>query len=512
MNTAASPGQSRAGDINNTVNMAPASAVQGADSDPDRGWGLSLLLGTDYERQKQKLNQERQLEYQLYIAKKKEVKTSDPRPEPQVVFLPVIEKKTAQEKLREERKKEFNLFLKEKAQSRTSPIPFKPGQGKYSDAGYISSPASPLATSNHQTNTPSPIRRITAKRDTAKWTEAENSGKSGGPLNLTQRRQTHRPLHRPVEPCDSEEESLTDREELHFRHRRRKDRNPPESEGEEERRERRANRLRQDRQEMEAPTVHDQNNNDLLWNSDLHMQDSRRRSARSGPVTNKDKAEFATGLLIGATEEKGASQKRKEQYKQELLKQIAEKKRNKFRERNLELRVGATGATDPEKKFGAGNRRHVTLRQDVPHMLEVDLEAEEMEPNPQREPPGRFQVDPSTALVQLPGNTEPAQGVPSLGYFNDAYHRDFSNMLGEVTIPRVAGVPPPIPPTVNDIYRTPYDAAYYYYGSRNPLEPNNPHHQNLQRGWVQPPGTLQPPLIPGRRTESCICPCYWRVS
>ncbi|XP_053269028.1 centrosome and spindle pole-associated protein 1 [Pleuronectes platessa] len=382
--------------------MAPASAVQGADSDPDRGWGLSLLLGTDYERQKQKLNQERQLEYQLYIAKKKEVKTSDPRPEPQVVFLPVIEKKTAQEKLREERKKEFNLFLKEKAQSRTSPIPFKPGQGKFSDAGYISSPASPLATSNHQTNTPSPIRRITAKRDTAKWTEAENNGKSGGPLNLTQH----------------------------------------------------------------------------------------------------GISRFKICFGAGATEEKGASRMRKEQYKQELLKQIAEKKRNKFRERNLELRVGATGATDPEKKFGAGNRRHVTLRRDVPHMLEVDLEAEEMEPNPQKEPPGRFQVDPSTALVQLPGNTEPAQGVPSLGYFNDAYHRDFSNMLGEVTIPRVAGVPPPIPPTVNDIYRTPYDAAYYYYGSRNPLEPNNPHHQNPQRGWVQPPGTLQPPLIPGRRTDA----------
>ncbi|XP_062236002.1 centrosome and spindle pole-associated protein 1 [Platichthys flesus] len=408
--------------------MAPASAVQGADSDPDRGWGLSFLLGTDYERKKQKLNQERQLEYQLYIAEKKEVKTSEPRPEPQVVFLPVIEKKTAQEKLREERKKEFNLLLKEKAQSRTPPIPFKPGQVQYSDAGHISSPASPLPTSNHQTNTPPPIRRVTAKRDTATWTEPENNGKSGGPWNLTQ------------------------------------------------------HRFRRDKQEMEAPTVHDQNNNDLLWNSDLHMQDSRRRSARYGPVTSKDEAEFATGLLIGATEEKGASQMRKEQYKQELLKQIAEKKRNKFRERNLELRAGATGATDPEQK--------------------VDLEAEEMEPNPQRGPPGRFQVEPSTALRQLPGNTEPAQGVPSLGYFNDAYHRDFSNMLGEVTIPRVAGVPPPIPPTVNDIYRTPYDAAYYYYGSRNPLEPNNPQHQNPQRGWVQPPGTLYPPLIPGRRTDA----------
>ncbi|XP_047200577.1 centrosome and spindle pole-associated protein 1 isoform X3 [Hippoglossus stenolepis] len=494
--------------------MPPASAVQGVDSYPDRVWGLSLLLGTDYERKKQKLNQERQQEYQLYIAKQKDGKTSEPRPQPQVFSLPIIEKKTAQEKLREDRKKEYNLFLKEKAQSRrfkrgTSPITFKPGQVQSSDAAHTSSPASPLPTSNNHTNRPPPIRRVPAsKRDAAMWTEAGNNGKSRGTWNRSQRRQAHGLLYRPVEPCDSEEESLTDREELDFRHRRRKDRNPPESEGEEERRECRANRARQDKQEMEAPTVHDQNNNDLLWNSDLHMQDSMRRAARYGPVTNKDKAEFATGLLIGAPEEKGASQRRKEQYKQELLKQIAEKKRNKFREKKLQLRVGATGATDPEKKperikqFGAVNRRHVSSRRDVPYTLGVDLEAEEMEPNPQRGPPGKFQVDPSTALGRLPGNTEPAQGVPSLGYFNDDYHRGFSNMLGEVTIPRVAGVPPPIPPTVNDIYRTPYDAAYYYYGSRNPLEPNLPHHQNSQHGWVQQPGTLQPPLLPGRRTES----------
>ncbi|XP_060950287.1 centrosome and spindle pole associated protein 1 [Limanda limanda] len=428
--------------------MPPGSAVQGVDSYPDRGWGLSLLLGTDYERKKQKLNQERQLEYQLYIAKKKDVKTSEPRPQPQVFFLPVIEKKKAQ-----------------------------PGQVQSPDAGHISSPASPLPTSNNHTNMPAPTRRIPAsKREAAMWTEAGNNGKSGGTWNLSQRRQTHG-LYRPVEPCDSEEESLTGREELDFRPRRRKERNPPESEVEEERRERRANRFRQDIQEMEAPTVHDQNNNDLLWNSDLHLQDSRRRSARYGPVSNNDKAEFATGLLIGATEEKGASQMRKEQLKQELLKQIAEKKRNKFREKKLELRVEATGATNPEKtpdrikQFGAVNRRHVSSRRDeISHMLGVDL--------------------------------EPAQGVPSLGYFNGDYHRDFSNMLGEVTIPRVAGVPPPIPPTVNDIYRTPHDEAYYYYGSRNPLEPNLPHHQNSQRGRVQQPGTLQPALVPGRRTDA----------
>lgn len=105
-----------------------------------------------------------------------------------------------------------------------------------------------------------------------------------------------------------------------------------------------------------------------------------RTAPRSRPATSKDKAEFATGLMIGkyhsycmmlldtcclgmggitdgichlksffsiivdsicmfkalcrlagATEEQMASQMRKEQYKQELLEQIAEQQRNKIR-------------------------------------------------------------------------------------------------------------------------------------------------------------------------------------
>lgn len=37
---------------------------------------------------------------------------------------------------------------------------------------------------------------------------------------------------------------------------------------------------------------------------------------------------------------------------------------------------------------------------------------------------------------------------------------------------RLAPMPPPPPPVLTDNYRTPYDDAYYFYGVRNPLDPN----------------------------------------
>lgn len=106
------------------------------------------------------------------------------------------------------------------------------------------------------------------------------------------------------------------------------------------------------------------------------------------------------------------------------------------------------------KQFGAVNRQYDSWRRDVPYKPGIDLEAEGKDPNlrpkdnkptenaEQRAPKGKSQVDYSTALSQLAGNTVPgfgteaAQAFPSLDYFNEDYHRDFSNMLGEVAIPR----------------------------------------------------------------------------
>lgn len=52
------------------------------------------------------------------------------------------------------------------------------------------------------------------------------------------------------------------------------------------------------------------------------------------------------------------------------------------------------------------------------------------------------------------------------------------NSLCDFVVFRVAGVPLPVPPTVTNNYNTPYDATYYYYGARNPLDPNLPYNQS----------------------------------
>lgn len=109
---------------------------------------------------------------------------------------------------------------------------------------------------------------------------------------------------------------------------------------------------------------------------------------------------------------------------------------------------------DRIQQLGSVNRHYNSLSQDVLHKLGKDLEAEGKHLNPslengkptenadERAPPGKSQVDLITALRQLSGKTVPSngmellQGVPSLDYFSEDYHRDFSNILGEVTIPR----------------------------------------------------------------------------
>lgn len=109
---------------------------------------------------------------------------------------------------------------------------------------------------------------------------------------------------------------------------------------------------------------------------------------------------------------------------------------------------------DGNKQFGAVNQKHDSGRGDVPYNPTRDLEAVGKDLNPrqkdvtpaedteQRAPVGRFPKDYSTARGQLTGQTVPGsetgeeKSVLSLGYVNEDYHRDFSNMLGDVTIPR----------------------------------------------------------------------------
>ncbi|XP_078147664.1 centrosome and spindle pole-associated protein 1 [Centroberyx gerrardi] len=516
---------------------------------PDKGddFGLSLLLGAEYEKKKQKLQQELRLDYKHYVSKKKDLKAGEPRPQPQSLSLPIGERRSAKEKLRDERNKEYNLFLKEQPRIRwlkreTPPIT---SQVQASDA---SSPPPPLPILNTQPNVhPTPRECPSSRRDAGTVTEADWAGTRTGTRGQGPRGRRRWHLQRPKEPLElwerrarrlkghgaeysSEEELNTDEEEELEFSRRRRDRHRREPE-DTEREERGTQKLTADRalqgrapqdtREVEAPGVHDQNNSDWIRKSHLQMPDSMRTAERSRSAANKDKAEFATGLMIGAVEGNAASQMRKERYRQELLEQMAEQQRNRTKEKELELRVAATGAIDPEKKpdrikqFGAVNRQYEGWRRDVPYKPGIGVDALGNDPNPrprddkptlgteERGRPGKPQVtfpsptlDHSTALSQLAGHTGPglgmgaAPGVPSLSLFNEDYHRNLSNTLGEMAAPRRAGIPPPMPPALTDTYKTPYDPAYYYYGARNPLDPNLPYYQNGPSGGGQQSGIL----------------------
>ncbi|XP_022062182.2 centrosome and spindle pole associated protein 1 isoform X2 [Acanthochromis polyacanthus] len=418
-------------DVNNTENMSPASAVQGKNLYPERDLGLNLL-GIDYERKKQKLQQELQLDYELFLSKTKDRKTSEPCLPPQGLSLPIDDRTSVKER-----------------------------------------PAS--------------------QRDAATLTEAVDNGKSTGSWGPGYRRRRRWQLYRRKEPCSSEEELSTDEEwDSDFRYRRRQDRRTRGPEYKEERRkqERRVNRDSQDIKDVEAPVVRDQNSNDGIWKSELQMLDNMRMAAKSTPGIGKEKPWFATGLMIGATEDQTAAQMKKEQYGQELLRQIAEKQRNKMMERTLELRVAATGATDPEKEpdrikqLGGVNLHYDSLRWDVPHKpgIEMESEGKDLNRRPKDDKPSNKteqMVPRGKSEVTVPrSGMRAAQGFPSLDYFSEDYHRHFSNTLGEVAIQRVSEVAPPVPPIVPNTYKTPYDAAYYYYGTRNPLDPNLPYNQN----------------------------------
>ncbi|XP_077465837.1 centrosome and spindle pole-associated protein 1-like [Stigmatopora argus] len=88
---------------------------------------------------------------------------------------------------------------------------------------------------------------------------------------------------------------------------------------------------------------------------------------RTTALYKPDETEFSTGLLIGVIDTKEVLQKRKERYREELQEQIAEHYSNKKRQKELELKVAATGANDPEKQpnrirqFGLSRRKESYL-------------------------------------------------------------------------------------------------------------------------------------------------------
>ncbi|XP_078208721.1 centrosome and spindle pole-associated protein 1 isoform X21 [Callithrix jacchus] len=88
-------------------------------------YGLSLPLGEDYERKKNKLKEELRQDYRHYLTqgitqgkrKKNFLSTSETDPSTLGVSLPIGERLSAKERLKLERNKEYNQFLRGKEQS-----------------------------------------------------------------------------------------------------------------------------------------------------------------------------------------------------------------------------------------------------------------------------------------------------------------------------------------------------------------------------------------------------------
>ncbi|XP_077951974.1 centrosome and spindle pole-associated protein 1 isoform X4 [Gasterosteus aculeatus] len=476
--------------------MPPASAAHTIPTHPDTGLGFCLLLGTDYERKKKKLQQELQLDYEHHAAKIKDLKAGEPPTQTHGVSLPIDEKISVQEKLREERRREYNLFLQEKAEIEA----FKRG-----NAPVTSKPGPVRAT-----NKSPPRERPASRRDAASLTEPADHGESSGTWGPGRRRQRRRHLNRPKEPHSSDEEPMRERpasrrdaatltdagESTGTLGRRRWQLHRPNEhyaseeesiiiitdrkEESESRRSRRRDQLPLERDERRTSE----------HTADSEMQDSMRTPARSRAATSDDIAKFATGLMIGAAEDRAASRMRKEQYQQDLLRQISERQRNKIREKNLEMGIATNGAKDQEKlQLGAVNRRYDGGRRRVSR-----------EDTEQRAAPGMSHLDYSPALSQLTETTvlgtRLPQGAPTMNHFEDGRRRNFSNRPGEVAEPRAAGVPPP---STNN-YRTPRDAGYYYYGTSNPLHLDPPYNQNVLPGGRRQFGDFHSPRQ--RHTEA----------
>ncbi|KAM9460323.1 centrosome and spindle pole-associated protein 1-like isoform 6-T6 [Salvelinus alpinus] len=242
-----------------------------------------------------------------------------------------------------------------------------------------------------------------------------------------------------------------------------------------------------DRKETNGSVVPDEDYLEARWGTSsltpkakLQVQAGMRPNGRSRSSTKKDEPEFATGLMIGAADADAALQRRKERYRQELQEQIAEQQRNKKREKDLELRVAVTGSTDPEKQadwikpLGAVNGGdHARKRKDYfyPSGQAVDVPGDELngrgrrpsEANREKIPPEQPRVAFQSPLLEYSHDL----GLSSRGIspYSQAIHRSMDTL-------RIPGFLPHPPSTLADAHRSPYDKVYLYHGARNPLDPN----------------------------------------
>ncbi|XP_054217235.1 centrosome and spindle pole-associated protein 1 isoform X33 [Homo sapiens] len=474
-------------------------------------YGLSLPLGEDYERKKHKLKEELRQDYRRYLTQKNFLSTSETDPSTLGVSLPIGERLSAKERLKLERNKEYNQFLRGKEES----------SEKFRQ---VEKSTEPKSQRNKK-----PIGQVKPDLTSQIQTSCENSE---GPRKdvltpseayeelLNQRRleeDRYRQLDDEIELRNrriikkaNEEVGISNLKHQRFaskagipdrrfhrfnedrvfdRRYHRPDQDPEVSEEMDERfryesdfdrrlsRVYTNDRMHRNKRGNMPPMEHD---GDVIEQSNIRISSAENKSAPDNETSksaNQDTCSPFAGMLFGG-EDRELIQRRKEKYRLELLEQMAEQQRNKRREKDLELRVAASGAQDPEKSPDRLKQFSVAPR----HFEEMI-------------PPERPRIAFQTPLPPLSApSVPPIPSVHPVPSQNEDLRSGLSSALGEMVSPRIAPLPPPplLPPLATN-YRTPYDDAYYFYGSRNTFDPSLAYYGSGMMG-VQPAAYVSAPV------------------
>ncbi|XP_073855010.1 centrosome and spindle pole-associated protein 1 isoform X17 [Macaca fascicularis] len=433
-------------------------------------YGLSLPLGDDYERKKHKLKEELRQDYRRYLTQTNFLSTSETDPSTLGVSLPIGERLSAKERLKLERNKEYNQFLRGKEES----------SEKFRQ---VEKSTEPKSQRNKK-----PIGQVKPDLTSQKHTSCENSE---GPRKDV------------LTPSEAYEELLNQRrldDELEVRNRRiiKKANEEVGISNLKHQRfaskagipDRRFHKFNEDRvfdrryhRPGQDPEVSEEMDERFRYESDfdrrllrVYTNDSASDNEPSKSA-NQDTCSPFAGMLFGG-EDRELIQRRKEKYRLELLEQMAEQQRNKRREKDLELRVAASGAQDPEKSPDRLKQFSVAPR----HFEEMI-------------PPERPRIAFQTPLPPLSApSAPPIPSVHSVPSQNEDLRSGLNSAFGEMVSPRIAPLPPPplLPPLATN-YRTPYDDAYYFYGARNTLDPSLAYYGSGMMG-IQPAAYVSAPV------------------
>ncbi|XP_023373313.1 centrosome and spindle pole-associated protein 1 isoform X2 [Otolemur garnettii] len=470
-------------------------------------YGLSLPLGEDYERKKHKLKEELRQDYRRYLTqgitqakrKKNYLSTGEPDPSTLGVSLPIGERLSAKERLKLERNKEYNQFLrgKEESSEKFRQVEKSNEPKSQRNKKLVSQVKSDLSSQiqSSRENSEDPRRGVLTPSEA--YEELLNQRR----LEEDRYRQLDDEIelrNRRIIKKANEEASISNTKHQRFASRTgipgrrfhrfnedcvsdrqyyRPDQDPEVSEEMDER-----FRFESDfdRRLLRVYTNDREHDGDVTEQSDVRVASAGNKSTQGNAPSTSTHQEICSpfaGMLFGG-EDRELIQRRKEKYRQELLEQMAEQKKNKRREKDLELRVAASGVQDPEKSPDRLKQFSVAPR----HFEEIV-------------PPERPRVAFQTPLPPLSApSVPPMPAVHSVPPQNEDFHSGLSSAFGEMVPPRVAPLPPPplLPPLAAN-YRTPYDDAYYFYGARNTLDPSLAYYGSGMMG-VQPTAYVSAPV------------------